>query len=76
MPRVHQRKKFDSRCLLNQTASTAVNITGETSENVCVAVRDRLAAKRLLQTEVQTSKQHKPTDILWDQCAPENTERW
>ena len=63
MPQVHQRRKFDSR-LLNQTASTAVNITGEASENVCVAVRDRLAAKCLLQTEVQASKQHKPTDIL------------
>ena len=62
--RVHQRRKFDSRCLLNQAASTAVNITREASENVCVAVRDRLAAKRLLQTEVQASKQHKPTDIL------------
>ena len=43
---------------------TAVNIIGEASESVCVAVRDRLAAKRLLQTEVQASKQHKPTDIL------------
>ena len=62
--RVHQRRKFDSRCLLSRAASTAVNITGEASENVCVAVRDRLAAKRLLQTEVQASKQHKPTDIL------------
>ena len=65
MLRVHQRRKFDSRCLLNQAASTAVNITGEASENVnCVAVCVRLAAKRLLQTEVQASKQHKPTDIL------------
>ena len=49
--RIHQRRKFDSRCLLNQAASTAVNITGEASENVCVAVRDRLAAKRLLHDE-------------------------
>ena len=65
MLRVHQSRKFDSRCLLNQAAFTAVNITREASENVCVAVRDRLAAcKRLLQTEVQASKQHKPTDIL------------
>ena len=34
------------------------------SDNVCVPVRDRLAAKRLLQMEVQASKQHKPADIL------------
>ena len=45
--RVHQRRKFESCCLLNQTASTAVNITGEASENVCVAIHDRLAAKCL-----------------------------
>ena len=37
MPQVHQRRKFDSRGLLNQTASTAVNVTIETSENVCVS---------------------------------------
>ena len=65
--RIHQRRKFDSRCLLNQAASTAVNITGEASENVCVAVRDRLAAKRLLQTEVQASKQLN-LPIYLDQC--------
>ena len=56
VPQVHQRRKFDSRCLLNQTAPIAVNITGGATEDVCVAVRDRLAAKRLLQTEVQASK--------------------
>ena len=39
---VHQRRKFESRCLLSQTA-TAVKITGEVSENICVAVRDSLA---------------------------------
>ena len=41
-----------------------MSITGEASENVFVAVCDSLAAKHLLQTEVQASKQHKPTDIL------------
>ena len=45
MPRVHQRRKFESHCLLNQTAFTAVNITGEASENVRVAIHDRLEAK-------------------------------
>ena len=65
--RVHQRRKFDSRCLLHQAASTAVSITGEASENVCVAVRDCLSAKRLLQTEVQASKQLNLL-IYLDQC--------
>ena len=59
--------KFDSRCLLHQTASTAVSITGEASENFCVAVRDRSSAKRLLQTEVQAGKQLNLL-IYLDQC--------
>ena len=54
----------------NQLASTAVNITGEASENVCVAIRDCSAAKCLLQTEVQVSKQHKHTDILYPRLLP------
>ena len=60
----HMPRAQESCCLLNQTASTAVSITREASKSVCVAVRDRLAAKGLLQTEVQANKQHKPTDIL------------
>ena len=50
--------------VLDQTASTAVSITGEASENVCVAVCDCLAIKCLLQTEVQAGKQHKPMIYL------------
>ena len=44
-----------------------MSITGEASENVCVAVRDRSSAKRLLQTEVQASKQLNLL-IYLDQC--------
>ena len=59
---VHQRGKSDSRYLLNQTASIAVNITEEVNENVCVAICDYLAAKCLLQTEVEASK---TTQTCW-----------
>ena len=67
MPRVHQRRKFDSDCLVNQTAPTAVNIAGEVSKNVCVVIRDRLPTKRLLQTEVyvQASKTTQTYRYTW-----------
>ena len=41
--------KFDNCCLLNQTVSTAVTISGEVSESICVAVCDSLATKCLAQ---------------------------
>ena len=66
VPRVHRIRVFHSPSLLKHTAPTAVNIIGEVSEKVCVALYDCLATKHsAIQTEVQASKTKQTYQYTW-----------